>query len=237
MDAGMVGIFLTVVVAHFLALLSPGPDFVLIVKSAVKNESKTAIGVPLGIALANASYILLCLVGVGFILAASMPVMMALKVVGGVFLIYLAVQALRAKRSSYQLMNEQLNAGLSQALDAKSESGADVVANAGRSSFLREFVTGYMSGILNPKNLLFYLSLFTVVLTNDVSLSFKIGLAIWMTLVVFVWDTVILLLLTTGAVRRQFSKVAYYIDKVTGLILGAIGVTIVRSAFSQSSSV
>lgn len=42
-----------------------------------------------------------------------------------------------------------------------------------------------MSGILNPKNLLFYLSLFAVVLTKDVNFSFKVILGIWMTAVVY----------------------------------------------------
>ena len=42
MDANLLSIFITVGIAHFLALLSPGPDFVLIVKSAIKNDSKDA---------------------------------------------------------------------------------------------------------------------------------------------------------------------------------------------------
>ena len=38
MDINLLGIFITVALAHFLALLSPGPDFVLVVKSAIKND-------------------------------------------------------------------------------------------------------------------------------------------------------------------------------------------------------
>ena len=56
-------------IAHFLALLSPGPDFVLVVKSAIRNKDRNAIGVALGIAIANAVYIGLCLIGVGSILS------------------------------------------------------------------------------------------------------------------------------------------------------------------------
>ncbi|WP_415641346.1 LysE family transporter, partial [Shewanella pealeana] len=71
MDISLIGIFATVAFAHFLALISPGPDFVILVKSAVKNESKKAIGVALGISIANALYIALCLIGVGSLLASS----------------------------------------------------------------------------------------------------------------------------------------------------------------------
>jgi len=202
----------TVAIAHFLALISPGPDFVLVVKSAIKNEGKNAIGVALGIASANAVYIALCLVGVGSILAASVSVMIALKIIGGLFLIYLAVQALRARKSSYSYLN-------------MNEHSSTIKA-----TFFKEFITGFMSGILNPKNLLFYLSLFTVVLTPEVGFAFKMGLGIWMTVIVFLWDLSIIFLLSTDKVRSKFTKVAYYIDKITGVLLGLIGFAIVKSA-------
>lgn len=218
MEINLLGIFLTVVFAHFLALISPGPDFVILVKSAVKNDSKKAIGVALGISIANALYIALCLVGVGSLLASSVYIMVGLKVAGGLFLVYLAVQALRAKKSDYADLSVQVN---------KSE-----VANT---TFLKEFIVGFMSGILNPKNVLFYLSLFTVVLTKDVSLIFKVMLGIWMTSVVFLWDAAIVYLLSGDRIRRKFTKLAYYIDKVTGAILGLVGIAIVKSALTKSS--
>jgi threonine/homoserine/homoserine lactone efflux protein len=217
MDVSFWGIFVTVALAHFLALLSPGPDFVLVVKSAIKNNGKNAIGVAIGIASANALYITLCLIGVGSILAASIYVMVGLKIVGGLFLIYLAVQALRAHKSSYNN------------LDISDSKNSDVI----KTTFLKEFITGFMSGILNPKNLLFYLSLFTVVLTPEIGFAFKLGLGIWMTAIVFLWDLSIIFLLSTRKVRSKFTKAAYYIDKVTGALLGVIGFAIVKSALTK----
>lgn len=217
MEVSLWGIFATVAVAHFLALLSPGPDFVLVVKSAIKNNGKNAIGVALGISSANALYIGLCLMGVGSILAASVTLMIVLKVIGGLFLIYLAFQALRAKKSSYNN------------LDIADSTNSDVI----KTTFLKEFVVGFMSGILNPKNLLFYLSLFTVVLTPEIGFAFKLGLGIWMTSVVFLWDLSIIFLLSTRKVRSKFTKASYYIDKVTGALLGLIGFAIVKSAFTK----
>ena len=216
MDSGLTWIFLTVALAHFLALLSPGPDFVLVVKSAIKNDKSKAIGVAAGIASANAFYIALCLAGVGAMLASSITIMIALKIIGGIFLVFLAVQALRAKKNDY------------------ADFGLDTTTNKnGHTTFVKEFATGFMSGALNPKNLLFYLSLFTVVLTNDVNLTFKISLGVWMTMVVFAWDTAVIFLLSTKKVRNQFTKSAFYIDKVTGAILGLVGLSIVRSALSK----
>ena len=55
--------FMLIAFAHFIALLSPGADFVYIVNSAINNKAKVAIGASLGIALSNAFYITLCLFG------------------------------------------------------------------------------------------------------------------------------------------------------------------------------
>lgn len=217
MDANLLSIFITVALAHFLALLSPGPDFVLIVKSTIKNDSKDALGVAFGITFANAVYIGLCLIGVGSILAASAPIMITLKIIGGLFLMYLGIQALRTRKDAYHQF--------------------DVVPSAHRNSanttFLKEFAAGFLSGIFNPKNLLFYLSLFTVVLTPEISLAFKLALGFWMTIVVLVWDIAIIFLLSTPKVRTTFTQAAYYIDKVTGALLGIIGLTIVRTAIVE----
>lgn len=216
MEINLLAIFATVAIAHFLALLSPGPDFVLIVKSSIKHGGKKSIGVAAGIASANAVYISLCLAGVGSILAASVTIMVALKIAGGLFLIYLAFMALKAQKSSYAEL-----------------ASFNVGHEASRTTVAKEFFTGFMSGILNPKNLLFYLSLFTVVLTSDVGLSFKLALAVWMTLLVFLWDVAIVYFLSTSQVRQKFAKAAYYIDKFTGALLGIMGLAIVRSALTK----
>ncbi|MDO5680223.1 MAG: LysE family transporter [Pelistega sp.] len=214
MTLGIFAIISTVVLAHFLALISPGPDFLLIVKSAVKNRKSQAFGVAFGIANANAIYIFLCIIGVASVLAKSLWLMSVLKIVGALFLLYIAYHALRSKREDYAFIAQS---------DADNDSGKG-------SSFWREFITGFVSGISNPKNILFYLSLFSVVLTNDVALGFKIGLGVWMTFAVFMWNAFIILILSQKNIKALFAKIAFYIDKAAGLILGVMGIKLLESA-------
>lgn len=209
-------IFFTVALAHFLALLSPGPDFLLIVKTSIRNGGKKSTGIAAGIASANAVYIVLCIIGVGHALAGSVKIMIALKIIGGLFLIYLALQALRAKKRDYKKL------ALAEGLSVPS-----------KTSWGREFSIGFLSGISNPKNLLFYLGLFSLVLTGDVGLPFKIFLGLWMAVATFLWDVAIIYFLSTGPVRRRFTGLAYYLDKITGAVLGMIGLTIVKSAIAK----
>lgn len=221
MDLGLAAIMTTVVVAHFIALVSPGPDFLLVVRSAVRNTKSRALGVAFGISAANGVYITLCIVGVGAVLATSYVIMMALKIAGGLFLLYVAFLAIRSKRSDYAFISEE-NA------QARPLEG---------NTFGKEFLTGFISGISNPKNILFYLSLFSVVLTSEVSIWFRIALGIWMTVLVFLWDAFIIFVLSQDRVRRVFSKIAFYVDKAAGSILGLIGLKLVESAVLEEQRI
>ena len=218
MDIGTYAIITTVVVAHFLALISPGPDFLLVVKSAVRNTRSKAIGVAVGISIANGFYIGLCIVGVGSILATSLVVMTLLKICGGLFLVYVAFHALKAKRSDYSFLTET---------NERSEKNTE-------NSFWKEFLTGFISGICNPKNIIFYLSLFSVVLTDQISILFRVGLGIWMTVLVFLWDAFIIFVLSQNRVKKIFSKVAFYVDKLAGAVLGLVGVKLIENAIFEN---
>lgn len=210
-------IIVTVVAAHFLALISPGPDFLLVVRSALRNTRRRALGVALGIALANGVYIALCIVGVGAVLAHSLWLMTLLKILGGLFLLYVAWQAMRARKSDYAFIHA-----------ADHASAGDRASAA--PSFWREFALGMFSGLSNPKNILFYLSLFSVVLTPQVGTGLSIGLDLWMTALVFVWDAAIIFVLSHRPVRQAFGKLAFYFDKLAGALLGLMGAKLLHSA-------
>lgn len=214
----MLAIIITVILAHFLALISPGPDFLLVVRSAFRNTRRRALGVAAGIAFSNAVYIVLCILGVGAMIAHSLWLMMTLKALGGSFLIYVAYHALKAKRSDYQFIEQ-----------ARFET-ADLVNSP---SFFKEFFYGMMSGLSNPKNIIFYISLFSVVLKPSMDHGVVIALGVWMTLIVFVWDAMIIFFLSHQKVRAKFAKIAYYFDKVSGVLLGLVGVKLLYSAIKN----
>jgi len=202
--------------AHFLALLSPGPDFMLLIKSGLKNEVRNALGLALGIASANGLYIGLCIIGIGEILSNSLLLLRFLQLAGGIFLLYIAVSALMAKKKSYIV-----------SLESGDLSGDP-------KNYIAEFITGFISGITNPKNLIFYLSLFSMVLTGGVGTAMKIGLGIWMTFLVFFWDSMILLFLSKESIRNKFTKVAFYIDKIAGLVIAVFGVKLIIMVVKES---
>lgn len=216
MHSSEIPVVLTVVSAHFLALLSPGPDFMLIVKSGIKNGSRNALGLALGISCANGVYIALCIFGLGESLTQSIVLLRILKAFGGFFLLFLAIAALKSRKEEYDKI-----------MEIRSVAGS-------RGTFSKEFLTGFISGITNPKNLIFYLSLFTMILTGGVGQGLKIALGIWMTALVFFWDSMILLVLSRESIRKVFSGMAFYIDKCAGIVIGVLAVKLILSALRWS---
>lgn len=222
MDTQSTSIIFGVIIAHFFALLSPGPDFILIVKSGMqpklkKHSGKTALGLPLGIACANGVYIAVCIAGLGRLLVHSYLLLRIIQAFGGIFLLYLAVKALAAPKQSYE-----------QQQDAEDSA-------AGEPDRLSEFAIGFISGISNPKNLVFYLSLFAMVLSEDIGIFVKLGLGFWMALAVFLWDSFILLLLKRRHLQSFFSRGAFSIDKIAGILLGSLGITLILTAIKEST--
>lgn len=130
----------------------------------------------------------------------------------------MAYGVLRAKRSDYAFITQT----------------PQDVGQKAAPSFWAEFFLGIASGLSNPKNIVFYLSLFSVVLTPQISMGLTVALGVWMVLLVFVWDAMIIFVLSQHKVRRAFGKVAFYVDKTAGILLGLMGGKLLHSAVKET---
>ncbi|GAB3305453.1 LysE family transporter [Epidermidibacterium keratini] len=167
--------FVAIALAHFLALLIPGVDFFLIVRTAAVGGWRMASGVCIGIACANAIFIATAFVGLSLI--ANDLVLAIVELAGGLFLIWMGVAFWRARVSVT----------------------SDEPGPASRASWGRNFGLGLASGLLNPKNLLFYVSLAAATSTSTPAAKTLYG--VWMFSVVLAWDLLVAALI--GVSRHQ----------------------------------
>ncbi|MEK1939954.1 MAG: LysE family transporter, partial [Pseudomonas sp.] len=94
----MVALFLLVASTHFAALLSPGPDFFLLLRTALVQGRRQADGVACGIALANVLMMLVVLLAQSLLPAEGGWVWRGLQGVGGAYFVWLGLQAFRGRR-------------------------------------------------------------------------------------------------------------------------------------------
>lgn len=200
--------FLLIAGVHFLALASPGPDFFLVVRSAVVNGARMASGVCAGIALANGVYIALAISGVA-----------ALQEVTGLVTLLTWFGCAYLAWLGWRFLTVRGEARVADAGEAPREPG----------QWWRELRTGFLSGILNPKNSLFYASLFSLGFGRDTPLGVQAACGLWMVAAVFAWDYGIAHAAGHPKIVRRFMAHVRQIERVTGAVLLAIAAAIAGS--------
>jgi threonine/homoserine/homoserine lactone efflux protein len=121
--------------AAVLITLSPGPDNMLVLGIGMSKGRARGMAFGLGCALGCLSHTLLATIGVSALIAASPAAFTALKVAGGLYLVWLGLQALRSR------------------------GGAQASAAGARAEPLSAlFMRGMLANAINPKVVLFFLS-------------------------------------------------------------------------------
>ena len=206
--------FLVIAGVHFLALLSPGPDFFLIVRSALVNGARVATGVCVGIALANGVYIALAIGGVA-VLQQLAGLFALLKWAGCAYLAWLGWRFLDVRGTAPASVEHVAETGHA--------------ADAARADWWRELRTGFLSGILNPKNSLFYASLFSLGFARETALGVQIGYGLWMFGTVLAWDCAIARAAGHPRVVHRFIAHVRTLERATGVVLLGIAAAIAGS--------
>lgn len=194
--------FLIIAAAHFLALLSPGPDFFLVARTSLSAGWRVASGACLGIAVANGVFIVAAFSGVSVLQPGSVPFIM-LQVIGCLYLLYLGALFIR-------------HAGSSE-LEASGNATA-----APHVTWLHAAGMGFLSGILNPKNLMFYVSLASMLGGAHSSAGWKLFYGVWMFAVVLGWDLLVALAIGNGRLLQRFQRALPMLERASGLVLIAL---------------
>lgn len=201
--------FLLIAVAHFFAVASPGPDFAVVLKQSVQHGRRNALWTSAGVGAAILLHIAYCVLGVALVLTQSPALFMALKYIAGAYLAYLGVQALRAAKPT----------NTSSEPTAKPSLAAE--------SSWRAFRRGFFTNALNPKATLFFMSLFTLVISPATPVIIQMGYGVYMALATWAWFSILSLLLSKARVRDFFQQSGYWFDRGIGIILIALAVRVV----------
>lgn len=188
-------LFIVIAVTHFVALLSPGPDFFLILMAALNSGQRRARYTVFGIVAGNAFILALIFTLLGWLGHIHAYVLMLLRGLGIAYLLYLSVQCFRYRH------------------DEKVEVQAHEAAT--HQTRILCFVQGLQSSLLNPKNMMFYSSLILLVYAKfDVYALFLISL--WMVAVVLMWNLLLLKLFSWKQWNHFLTQRFNWLYKVSG---------------------
>lgn len=189
---------------------TPGPDNLMVLSMGMSKGRRSGIVFGLGCALGCLSHTLLAVIGVGALIAASPNAFLALKWVGGAYLVWLGVQALR-------------HAGAVR-IDGASSS------QAATESLRRTFAKGLFANAINPKIVLFFLSFLPqFVDVSRGSTELQLGL---LGLLFTAQAAVLFGLLgyfsgSVGGWINRKPKVGVWLDRLAGTVFVALGVRMI----------
>lgn len=123
-------VWLTFVVSYVALTLVPGPSVLMVIGQALTHGRATALRCVIGDVAGGVVLIALSLAGVGALLAASASLFLAVKWAGVLYLLWLGIEQIRNARRPVEAT----------------------------SSFRSGFKVGFITGVLNPKAIMFYVA-------------------------------------------------------------------------------
>ncbi|WP_076415450.1 LysE family translocator [Shewanella sp. UCD-KL12] len=216
-------LLLSLAIIHLVALASPGPDFALVVKMASQESRATAIASAVGISVAILLHSLLSLTGVSLVIKSSAILFMSVQLIGATYLGWMGLGAIRSaiahfkevwsKTSSTQRLDGEANEPLCNGLTIK-----------------QGFMQGLYTNLLNPKAMVFFITLFSALITPDINLITKVSAVTIMLLLSLIWFVFIALVLSKPNIQLRVRQASPIINLVTGLLFVSVAIVIVKGA-------
>ena len=204
---------ITVTVVGLLAVMSPGPDFIIVTRNSLLYSKRAGLFTTLGIVIGNLWWVAASILGLSYVLAQSIIVFSTLKLLGAVYLIYLGAKSLRLGEKKPE------NSGGD---TRPTESPRDLTSTSA-------FGMGLWNNLLNPKCALFYSSFFSIIITPQTPALFRWVFGLEITLIALVWFSLLSTVLSFQTVRSVFERWSTILDRLTGAILIALGLKLIIS--------
>jgi RhtB (resistance to homoserine/threonine) family protein len=202
--------FAVITVVHLLAAASPGPDFAYVTRQSLTHGRRAGLLASAGIALGLGIHIVYSAAGLAAVIAHSSHWMTAIKIVGGAYLLYLGIKGLRSRKVA------------ALASDARAAPALAV-------SPWRQVLGGFLCNALNPKAPIYFLALFTVVLSPDLPAPTLVAYGAWLMVLQWMWFTLVALLLAHRQVRDRMLGVRHWIDRAFGAAMVALGLRVLTA--------
>jgi threonine/homoserine/homoserine lactone efflux protein len=210
---------LAFLVVAALLTITPGADMALVMRHALGGGTRPAFFASLGICLGTLIWGTASALGVSVVFARSALAFAVLKYIGGAYLVYLGVRALRdAVRREGRPEGRPLRPieGMAPGLPG------DMRRGPSRSA---AFLQGLLTNLLNPKVAVFYLTFLPQFVAADRSvLTQSVFLAATHVVMGLIWLTIYARFIDRMAAVLLTERVKRRIEAVTGAVLMTLGI-------------
>jgi len=208
----MFQVLIELAIFNFFAVMSPGPDFAIVVQNTLTYSRKAGMYTALGIATAVLIHTSYCLLGLAVILANSHKAMIIIGWIGGCYLIWLGIKAFRSSMSAADVfVQNNITSNQPQKL-CHAWTG---------------FKCGFLTNLLNAKAIIFLVAMFSAIVKGPISFGWGIAISLEIFLIVIGWFLLLAWFLSQKIFQQRLKRLMPYIIKIMGLILLFFGGTVI----------
>lgn len=203
-------LFLTVALVHFIALVSPGPDFFLISQLAASRSRRVARVASLGTTCGVAIWAAVALMGLHLLLTKMVWLHQIIMAGSGIYLLWMGSQLLRSACQRHKRPKQP---------EAKMDT-----PDRGRN-----FLNGLLTSLSNPKAVIYFGSVFSLVIDDSVGVAERWQLFLLIVSETFCWFSLVATIFALPAIRQGYQRVAKWIDATAGFLFAAFGLHLIIS--------
>ena len=181
--------------AHLFAVMSPGPDTAIIIREVSLNKRRGGIFCALGIGVGILIHCYLAIFGISTLLLSNNIAGDLISMFGSFYLIFLGISSFKSESKKTK-----------------------------KSKFMsKSFINGFITNIFNIKAFVFFISLFSIILNEDISSIGKIFIPLYFAIATSIWFSFLTIVLTHENIQKRWEPVQEIINKIAGSILITLG--------------
>ena len=186
-----------------LIMVTPGPDMAIVTRNTMVGGRQGGLRTSLGVLAGNLVHITYCVVGIGILISQSVVAFSILRYAGAAYLVYL---------------------GMTSLVRADAAPGQPDQGHEARQRGW--FLQGFVNNVLNPKGTLFYLGIFTMVITPDTGVAVTALLILLMMAISASFWLFFVLTLDHPVIRNYLDRSRHVVNRLFGVLLVSLGLRV-----------
>ncbi len=196
----------TVLGVLLIGAISPGPSFVLVARTAIAVSRVDGFFTAIGMGIGGVIFSVVILLGIQAVFDNVPRLYLALKLSGGLYLVYLAFRIWQGAKQPIVILH------------------AEAKKNP---SYGKSFVLGLFTQLSNPKTAVVYGSIFAALLPHDLPRTSTLALPFLVFIVEAGWYSVVAFALSTESSRAAYLSSKMHVDRIAGCVVGLLGLKLV----------
>lgn len=189
-----------------IGAMSPGPSLAVVIRNNINFNRFAGILTSIGHGLGIGVYASLAVLGLGIILQTNQTIYFFIQIIGLILLFFFGLLFIFQKSSEEKIVENQ--------------------------NQVNSFLQGFTIAIINPKILIWFTAVYSQFISIDATFFFNAILVLTASIIDALWYILVSIVITGNNFKNLLIEKKFLIQKITGIILIFIAITLLYKIFN-----